>query len=437
MGNIYEVIKQRAIQLEPWMRQQRQDFHTYAESGWFEVRTSSIIADRLTKLGYQVLTGPDVCLDESRMGLPSQEALEQHYALALEQGAVQPYASRAKNGFTGVIGILDCGKGPVIGMRFDIDALGVFEEKDVSHRPSAEGFCSVNDGMMHACGHDGHAVMGLAAAEILMELKDQLHGKIKLIFQPAEEGLRGAKPIVDHGHLDDVDFVIGNHVGPRGSGEYDIELVTGSSLASTKLDISFTGKAAHAGVTPEKGDNALLAAAAAVLNLNAIPRTGQGVTRINVGTLQAGSGRNVIADRARMELEVRGSTTEANEFMEAYARRVVRAAADMHGCTCEVKLAGSATSLRSDMSMVDRCYRVCKEKLGLRVSRPAAQDGGSEDYSYMVDRVRKHGGEGLFFVTLTEIPGPGHSKIFDIQEKDLPNGVMTFCALACDCMGIE
>ena len=437
MSNIYKTIKQRALELEPWMRKQRQDFHTYAESGWFEVRTTSIIADRLTKLGYQVLTGPDVCLDESRMGLPSEEALEKHYALALEQGAIQPYAERAKNGFTGAIGILDCGEGPVIGMRFDIDALGVYEEKDKSHRPSAEGFCSVNDGMMHACGHDGHALMGLAVAEILMGLKDQLKGKIKLIFQPAEEGRRGAKPIVDHGHLDDVDFVIGSHLGPRGKNAYDIELFTGSSLASTKLDALFTGKAAHAGVIPEQGDNAMLSAATAVLNLNAIPRTSQGVTWINVGTLQAGSGRNVIPDRAKMEIEVRGATTEANGFMEAYARRILQASADMHGCKCEIKMAGTATSLRSDMSMIDRCVRVCSEKLGLRVAPPTSDDGGSEDYSYMVDQVRKHGGQGLFFVTLTDMPGPGHSKTFDIQEKDLPNGVMAFCALACDCMGIE
>ncbi|MDE6589924.1 MAG: amidohydrolase, partial [Oscillospiraceae bacterium] len=335
------------------------DFHTYAEMGWFEVRTSSIIANRLTELGYQVLTGSDVCLDESRMGLPSKEELEAHYVRALEQGAIQPYAERAKDGFTGVIGILDCGEGPVIAMRFDIDALGVFEEKGTTHRPSAEGFCSVNDGMMHACGHDGHATIGLAVAEILISMKDQLKGKLKLIFQPAEEGLRGAKPIVDHGHLDDVDFVIGNHMGNRGDREYDIGLSAGGTLASTKLDVTFTGKAAHAGGSPEKGDNAMLAAATAVLNLYALPRTSQGVTRVNVGTLQAGSGRNVIPDRATMMVEVRGSTTEANEFMEGYARRIIKAAADMHGCTCEIKLAGSASSLRSDMSMIERCQRVC------------------------------------------------------------------------------
>lgn len=437
MSNIYEAIKQKALELEPLMREHRQDFHTYAEMGWYEVRTSSIIAARLTELGYQVLTGPDVCLDESRVGLPSGEELEAHYVRALEQGAIQPYAERAKDGFTGVIGILDCGEGPVIAMRFDIDALGVFEEKATTHRPSAEGFRSVNSGMMHACGHDGHAAMGLAVAEILMSLKDRLKGKVKLIFQPAEEGLRGAKPIVDHGHLDDVDFVIGNHVGDRGDREYDIGLSTGGTLASTKLDVTFTGKAAHAGATPEKGDNAMLAAATAVLNLNALPRTSQGVTRVNVGTLQAGSGRNVIPDRATMTVEVRGSTTAANEYMESYARRIIKASAEMHGCGCEIKLAGSASSLRSDMSMIERCQRVCSEKLGLRVAPPTSEGDASEDYSYMVDKVRSHGGQGLFFSTLTPIPGPAHSKVFDIQEQDLPHGVMTFCALACDCMGIE
>lgn len=436
MSGIYETIRQKALELEPQMRAVRQDLHTYAESGWFEVRTTSIIADRLTRLGYQVLTGADVCLAQSRMGLPPQEALDRHYALALEQGAIQPYAERARDGFTGAIGILKCGEGPTIALRFDIDALGVFEEKGSSHRPSAEGFCSVNDGMMHACGHDSHAAMGLAVAGILMSLKSQLRGTVKLIFQPAEEGLRGAKPIVDHGHLDDVDFVIGNHIRQR-EGDYQIGLNTGGSLASTKLDISFAGKAAHAGAVPEKGNNAMLAAATAVLNLNAIPRTSQGVTRVNVGILQAGSGRNVIPDRARMEVEVRGATSEANEYMEQYARRIVQAAAEMHGCTCEVRVVGSAPSLYSDAPMNDRCLRVCTEKLGLRATPPAPGNGASEDFAWMVDAVRSHGGQGLRFLTMTETGGAPHSTTFDIREEDLPCGVMTFCALVCDCMGID
>ena len=192
MTAIYDTIIEKAQAMLPALRETRRDFHTYAEAGWFEIRTSSLIAKRLTELGYEVLTGRDVCLDESRMGLPSQSVLDEQYQRALRQGAVQPYAQQAKDGFTGVIGILDCGEGPVIAMRFDIDALGVSEDRTEIHRPTREGFCSVNDGVMHACGHDGHTAVGLGVAEILMSLREQLHGRIKLIFQPAEEGVRGA-----------------------------------------------------------------------------------------------------------------------------------------------------------------------------------------------------------------------------------------------------
>lgn len=433
---IYETIVERAEALAPQMQQIRRDFHHYAESGWFEIRTSSLIARRLTELGYEVLTGRDVCLDEARMGLPDQEMLDKQYERALEQGAVQPYAQQAKDGFTGVIGILNCGEGPVIAMRFDIDALGVFEEKADTHRPAQEGFCSANDGMMHACGHDGHASIGLAVAEILMELKDRLHGRIKLIFQPAEEGVRGARGIVEHGHLDDVDFVIGNHMGDNDGSDYQIGLSTGGTLATSKLDIYFTGKAAYAGAVPEKGDNAMLAAATAVLNLQAIPRCSTGDTRINVGTLHAGSGRNVICDRAKLELEVRGASTETNQYVEDYARRIAKAAAEMHGCTSEVKLMGAAESLKSDAALIERCGKVCAEKLGLKATPPRSGAGASEDYSYMVNRVRSHGGQGLFFSTLTPCSGPFHSKIFDFQEEGMTSGVKVFCGMACDLMGL-
>ena len=329
MNTIYETIKEQATAMREQLRAVRRDLHTYAEAGWCEIRTSSLIAKRLTELGYQVLTGPDVCLAEARMGLPPEEQLEAEYQRALQQGAVQPYAERARGGFTGVIGILDCGEGPTIAMRFDIDALGVFEDKGMEHLPAYEGFCSVNDGVMHACGHDGHVSIGLGVAEILMNCREQLRGKVKLIFQPAEEGVRGAKSIVEHGHLDDVDYVIGNHMGDSAGGDYQIGLTYGSTLASTKMDIYFTGRAVHAGAIPEKGNNAMLSAATAVLNLQAIPRSSEGDTRINVGTLHAGSGRNVICDLAKMEVEVRGATTAVNQYMEDYARRIAQAAADM------------------------------------------------------------------------------------------------------------
>ncbi len=427
--SIYELISDKADAMLEKLRRTRRDLHAHPEMGWCEIRTSSIIADRLTALGYQVLTGSDVCLDEARMGLPDKEVLDAEYERAIAQGAIQPYAARARDGFTGVIGLLDCGEGPTIAMRFDIDALGVFEDESPEHLPAREGFRSENEGVMHACGHDGHVSIGLGVAELLMDIRDHLHGKIKLIFQPAEEGLRGARPIVEHGHLDDVDYVIGNHMGGNTEG-YQIGLTHGSSLASTKMDVYYGGKAAHAGASPEKGDNALLAAATAVLNLQAIPRSGEGDTRINVGRLQAGSGRNVIPDRAKLEMEVRGSSTEVNRYMESYARRILEAAAAMHGCSCDIKLMGSAESLKSDPDMISYCERICTDKLGLKVTPPGSKSGGSEDYSFMVNRVHSHGGKGLFFMTLSPSKGTPHGKSFDFDEACMPNGVRAFCAMA-------
>ena len=113
---------------------------------------------------------------------------------------------------TGVIGLLHCGEGPTVAMRFDIDALGVFEESGECHLPAREGFASVNEGFMHACGHDGHAAIGRGVARVLMEIRCRLHGTVKLIFQPAEEGVRGAKAIVEKGHLDDVQYLLGSHI---------------------------------------------------------------------------------------------------------------------------------------------------------------------------------------------------------------------------------
>ena len=358
--DIYEQILKMTDEMAGELTAQRRDFHKYAEKGWFEMRTSSIIARKLTDMGYEVLVGDQVCKRDSRMGVPSEEELDAQYERAVSQGADPEFVKYTKGGMTGVIGILHCGEGPTVAMRFDIDALGVFEEHDAScHRPAKEGFDSVNEGFMHACGHDGHATIGLGVAKVLMAIKDSLHGTVKLIFQPAEEGVRGAKSIVDNGNLDGVDYLIGSHVSDKDP-EDPAVVIPGShgSLATTKYDVTFHGKAAHAGGSPEIGKNVMLAVGTAILNLYAIPRHSGGESRVNVGTVVAGSGRNVIADEAKMEIEVRGETTEINKFMEDYAVSIIENAANMHGCTCEMKLMGAAYSLASDEALMERVRMV-------------------------------------------------------------------------------
>ena len=430
-----ETILRMAEQMLPEMVAQRRDFHKNAESGWFEMRTSSIIARKLTELGYEVLVGEAVCDRDARMGVPSAEKLEAHYAWAEKNGADPEFLPATRGGMTGVIGILRCGEGPTVAMRFDIDALGVVEAEDDAHLPAREGFRSVNNGMMHACGHDGHATIGLGVAKVLMAIRESLHGTVKLIFQPAEEGVRGAKSIVEKGHLDGVDFFLGNHISDciKETPEALVAAGVYSSLATTKLDAIYTGLAAHAGARPNAGHNALLAAASAVLNLNAIPRHIGGTTRINVGTLHAGSGRNVIADSAVMELEIRGANTEINDYMTEYAKRILETSAQMHECTCEIRLMGAAEALRSDKALADRMEKICAD-----LDLPAVASiggGGSEDISYMMNRVQQNGGLAVFFRTFTPCAAGAHNRHYDFDEKVLSTAVSVFSGAAAELMG--
>jgi aminobenzoyl-glutamate utilization protein A len=321
-------------------------------------------------------------------------------------------------------------------MRFDIDALGVIESTAETHRPCREGFASVNHGMMHACGHDGHATIGLGVAKILMDIKEALHGTVKLIFQPAEEGVRGAKSIVTKGHLDNVEYFLSGHLTHRKPTD-EFEIMGGGSgaLATCKYDVVYHGKAAHAGGVPHTGRNALQAAASAVMNLYSIPRHGSGASRINVGTLVAGTGRNVIADEAKMEIEVRGETTEINRYMIEKAEQILKLSAEMYGCTCDIKLMGAAEGLTSDEDLALRIHSVCAEKLGMTVyEKPVVKSGGSEDVSYMMNRVQEKGGKATFMRLMTKMSGPAHDRTYDFSEEVIVNSIKAYCGIAADIM---
>lgn len=426
----------RAQELLPYMTQLRRDFHRFPETGWLEMRTSAIIASELRAMGYEVITGRAACLEEARMGVPDEQVTQAHLERVLAYGApLEELTQDMREGFTGVIGVLDCGEGPVLGLRFDIDALGVIECAEESHLPAREGFASVNHGMMHACGHDSHAATGLGVAKVLSEMKDSLHGKVKLFFQPGEEGARGARAMVAAGHLDDVDVFIGSHVAPSDSlDDGDVTPGTYGSLATTKYDVTFTGFAAHAGGYPEKGRSALTAAASAVLALHGIPRHSAGQSRVNVGTLHAGTGRNVIADEAVMQIEVRGETTEINAFMAKNAEEICRGAAQMYGCGVTIQKMGEAEGQHSDESLIARIADVVRRDLPqLRVSSiENAQNWGSEDISLMMNRVQSRGGVATYMRMMTPMAGAQHTVTFDFDESVLARGVMVFCAAALD-----
>jgi len=428
ISDIFAKINESAKEIEGKIIAYRRDFHKYPELGWTEYRTSSLIAKRLAELGYEVKVGTDILKAEDRMGLPSREVLDEAWERAIRQGGDIKFMEAMKNGFTGAVGIISNGDGPVRAFRFDIDALPIQESIDEKHRPHKEGFASINDGIMHACGHDCHAAIGLGVAEILMSLKDKIKGTIKLIFQPAEEGVRGAKSMVTKGLLDDVKAVIGSHVK-----EYPVgNIASGLSgyKATTKFDVLIQGKPAHAGGNPQDGNNALMAAATATLNLYAIQRHKDGPTRINVGKLVAGSGRNIIPDIAYMMVETRGSTSALNSYMYEKAINIIKTSCQMQDCTYEIIPMGEAPSGKSDAAMMKLVEETAKEIGGYDILE-SDESGGSEDFTYMMAKVQENGGKAVNIgIGADKIGGGAHTYDFDVNEKALKSAIVLLSALA-------
>ncbi|MBP2637331.1 MAG: amidohydrolase [Firmicutes bacterium] len=426
-------IKELVHSLGPKIIERRRDFHKHAEVAWTEFRTAAIVADTLTKLGYEVLAGDEAVAADAMMGVPSAAVLQQHQERAIAQGASPEWVSKMTGGKTGVVGTLIFAKpGPTVALRFDMDANDAVETEETTHRPFKEGFASVNRGAMHACGHDGHTSIGLAVAEILAVCKDQLAGTVKFIFQPAEEGVRGARAMMEKGVVDEADVLVGMHIGFNANKTGQLACQIDSFLATTKLDAVFTGVAAHAGAAPEAGRNALLAAASAALNLHAISRHSQGPSRINVGQLAAGTGRNVVPPNAVIKLETRGTTSVINEFMFTESVRVIKAAAAMYDVQVELKEMGGAAGAESDRSLVES-LEVTGRRLGIFDEIiPRCYFGASEDCTYFMERVQQRGGKAAYIMIGADLVAGHHDLRFDFDEAALSKAVEFIAAATCD-----
>ena len=401
----------------------RRDFHKHAEPGWVEFRTTSRILRTLEGIGWDAIFGKDLHKANARLGVPSTEALASERERAIRQGADPDLVAAMGEGFTGVLGVLETGRpGPVVCFRFDIDSNDLVELHDETHRPYAEGFHSVNGAAMHGCGHDGHAAMGLGLATVLSEQKDKLTGTVKIIFQPAEEGVRGAHSIVAAGWFDDVDLFVATHLA---SADDRGNIVTGSDgyLASTKFDVTFTGIGAHAGGDPEKGANALLAAASATLGLHSIARHSEGASRINVGTVHAGEGRNVIARKAVIRAETRGQTSEINAYMFDRAQEVVAGAALMYGLNYELTVVGRADQELPSPELLPFIRQSFENTPGVSAIRDSGGGSGSEDATAMMKRVKERGGLATYVQIGMNTTWGHHTERFDVDEEMLAVGV--------------
>ncbi len=425
MTKLHGMIEEMRPQIIAW----RRDFHTYAESGWTEFRTVSLLARKVLDLGFRVTLGKDAFSDADRMGLPPAEELEAHLQRALKQGGDAECIEAMRGGYTGFWADMVCGsgKGPTVALRFDIDAVDCIESAEGCHEPAAKEFSSVNLGAMHACGHDGHAAMGLAVAEVVAKYKNTLNGTVRLIFQPAEEGVRGALPMVKAGAVKGVDVVLGIHIGMTAD---TVDTFVGGCHGfptTKKIDVEFFGVGSTSGSAPEKGKNALLAATAASTNIHCIPRHSAGNSRVSVGVLNAGLGRNVVPPYAKMMMETRGDTTAINDFIEGEAQRIIKGAALMWDCTYSLKHMGSAISAASDAEVASLLTGVAKEMGVFNTVAESHAAAFSEDFCYMLQAVQDAGGKGSYCLIGSPLKAGHHHTRFDFDEECLPRGAELLC----------
>lgn len=394
----------------------RRDLHKHPESGWTEFRTASLAIKHLQSLGYAITMGEKAVNKACMMGVPPAAELARHQERAIAQGADPELVRRMDGGLTGFWADLDCGPGPRLCLRFDLDCNDVNESTDPDHRPTREGFASVNPGAMHACGHDGHVAVGLALAEVIARCKDSLKGKIRFIFQPAEEGVRGAGPMAEAGAVKDVDYILGFHIGFQANKPGVIVCGTKNFLATTKADVTFKGVSAHSAAAPEEGRNALLAACAATLNLHAISRSGKGDTRITVGKLVGGEGRNVIPPLAKIFMETRGVSSELDDYMKTEACRIVKAAAEMWGCSYEMEIVGGTKSGASSVDMATTVANIARDMGCFEEIVEMRDFGATEDYSHFMTLVQQSGGSGTYMQVGAELKAGHHNFRFDFDE---------------------
>jgi aminobenzoyl-glutamate utilization protein A len=384
--------------------------------------------------------GPEAIRADACMGAPSAAVCATARADALAAGANRRWVEAMGDGLTAVVAEWTFARpGPTLAFRVDMDALPVTETLAGTHAPKRDGYVSQREGRMHACGHDGHTSIGLGLATLIAEraARGNWGGRLRIIFQPAEEGCCGANAMVAAGAVDGVDYFVAGHIGTSATQAGLVSCGSHGFLATTKIDVSLRGVAAHAGIKPHEGRNALLAAATLTLQLHAITRHGSGDSRVNVGVLRAGSGRNVIADRAELALEVRGATTDINEFMTAEARRIIDAVALAHDVTAEVRVVGSAQSGTCDPELKAIVRDAAQALPQTKAIVDSLEMAGSEDATFFMNAVQKRGGKATYLLIGSALAAGHHHPAFDFEESALLHGVELYAAIADRLLGAK
>ncbi len=367
----------------------RRDIHQHPELAFNEHRTAKLVAERLKSLGIDVQTGI---------------------------------------GKTGVVGILKGnGSGKTIALRADMDALPMQETSDLSYK-------SQNDGVMHACGHDGHTAMLLGAAEALSQKKNKLKGTVKFIFQPAEEGQGGARYMIEDGALNGVDEVYGIHLWNYQ--EYGtVGVKPGPILAAADLfEITVHGKGGH-GAAPQGTKDAVVIASHLVQTLQTIVSRNTNPiesTVVTIGQINGGYNFNIIADTVTMKGTSRAYTEENRQLIKTRMAEIITGTEQIFGCKIDFDYEDGYPPTVN--------HTIESEKL-LNAARQIVDDGagdpylsmGGEDFSYFLQKV-----PGCFFFVGSApqdrepLSVPHHCSHFDFDERALLVGSSVYLQLVED-----
>ncbi len=328
-------------------------------------------------------------------------------------------------GKLGVVGLLDSGKpGPVVALRADMDALPIEEASEVPYR-------SCHRGIMHACGHDGHMANLLGAAEVLSALKSELVGKVKFIFQPAEEGGRGALVMCDDGVLKnpDVDVIFGLHGWP----ELDVGKLyfsKGPLMASTTtFSVTVTGQGCHAAM-PHLGTDQVLIASRMIDQVQSIVSRRIAPTdavALTITKFNAGSAVNVIPERANFSGTLRALSEEVRQRVMGEFKQILEGIALAHRVSVHIEWEEGYPATVNDPDATEFLMDVARAVLpaGTAALIPAPTMGG-EDFAYFLERVKG----AYFFLGMkpphaTQYPSLHHPQ-YDFNDEALPVGMSLF-----------
>jgi len=340
-------ILSQAEELFPYTQDLRRDFHRHPELGFQEYRTAEIIVRELSNL-------EDMVIQAGVAG-------------------------------TGVVGTLKGGKpGRVILLRFDMDALPVAENTDVD-------YSSENEGLMHACGHDGHLAIGLTTARLLHEGRKNLPGTIKFVFQPAEEGLGGAVAMIKEGILSDPvpEVALALHLWnekPLGW----IGITDGPMMsASETFQVQITGKGGHGGMPHESIDP--IVAAAGIINAlqsivsREIPPLDSGV--ITVSSIHGGEAHNVVPEQVTLSGTIRSFTEETRDLLLKRFHEVVEQTAAAYLCRARITIEDISPAVNNDPKIAAVLRQTAGELFPQAVIDQGYRTMASEDMAFMMQEI--------------------------------------------------